>query len=108
MRREGEDIDVWEVHQPVASCMCPDWELNQQPFGSQAGAQSNEPQQPGYNLTFLWKYLSHFEILYLLLLLIIINCYYINVCLPQWNLWYIRPYMQHLAECLAHTQSSNF
>ena len=27
--------------------MCPDWELNQQPFGSQAGTQSNEPHQPG-------------------------------------------------------------
>ena len=27
--------------------MCPDWELNQQPFGSQAGAQSTEPHQPG-------------------------------------------------------------
>ena len=28
--------------------MCPDWELNQQPFGSQAGAQSTEPHQPGH------------------------------------------------------------
>ena len=27
--------------------MCPDRELNQQPFGSQAGAQSTEPHQPG-------------------------------------------------------------
>ena len=27
--------------------MCPDWELNQQPFGLQAGAQSIEPHQPG-------------------------------------------------------------
>ena len=27
--------------------MCPDWESNWQPFGSQAGAQSTEPQQPG-------------------------------------------------------------
>ena len=27
--------------------MCPDWELNQQPFGSLAGAQSTEPHQPG-------------------------------------------------------------
>ena len=26
--------------------MCPDWELNQQPFGSQASAQSTEPHQP--------------------------------------------------------------
>ena len=26
--------------------MCPDWELNWRPFGSQAGPQSTEPQQP--------------------------------------------------------------
>ena len=29
---------------------CPlDWESNQQPFGSQAGAQSTEPHRPGQN-----------------------------------------------------------
>ena len=27
--------------------MRPDWESNQRPFGSQAGAQSTEPHQPG-------------------------------------------------------------
>ena len=27
--------------------MCPDWELNQRPFGLQAGTQSAEPHQPG-------------------------------------------------------------
>ena len=27
--------------------MCPDWELNQQPFDSQAGTQSTVPHQPG-------------------------------------------------------------
>ena len=27
--------------------MCPDWEVNQQPFGSQAGAQSTELHLPG-------------------------------------------------------------
>ena len=27
--------------------MCPDWESNQQHFGSQASAQSIEPHQPG-------------------------------------------------------------
>ena len=26
---------------------CPDWELNQRPFGSQASIQSTEPHQPG-------------------------------------------------------------
>ena len=30
--------------------MCPDWESNQQLFGSQASAQSMEPHQPGLNL----------------------------------------------------------
>ena len=29
------------------TCMCPDWELNQQSFGPQAGTQSTEPHQPG-------------------------------------------------------------
>ena len=28
--------------------ICPDWELNQQPFGSQACAQSTEPPQAGH------------------------------------------------------------
>ena len=28
--------------------MCPDWESNQQPFGSQAHAQSTELHQPGH------------------------------------------------------------
>ena len=31
--------------------MCPDWESNQRPFGSQAGAQTAEPHQP-------WLYFS--------------------------------------------------
>ena len=32
--------------------MCPDWELNWWPFGSQAGTQSTEPHQPGQEV--LW------------------------------------------------------
>ena len=32
---------------PTSPCMCPDWELNGWPFGSQAGAQCTEPHQPG-------------------------------------------------------------
>ena len=31
--------------------MCPDWELNWRPFGSQASSQSTEPHQPGLKLT---------------------------------------------------------
>ena len=34
--------------------MCPDWELNQWPFGFQAGAQSTEPPARAYLLEF-WK-----------------------------------------------------
>ena len=30
------------------SGMCPDWESNRRPFGSQAGTQSTEPHQPGW------------------------------------------------------------
>ena len=33
--------------------MCPDWELNQQPFGSQVSTQSTESHQPGPNEHFL-------------------------------------------------------
>ena len=33
--------------------MCPDWELNQQPFGLQAGTQSTEPHQPRWREGFL-------------------------------------------------------
>ena len=32
--------------------MCPDWELNQRPFGSQAGTQSSESHQPGLYVYF--------------------------------------------------------
>ena len=32
---------------------CPDWKLNQQPFGSQAGTQSTEPHQPGLGFILL-------------------------------------------------------
>ena len=32
--------------------MCPDWELNQRPFGSQASAQSTKPHQLGLNFIF--------------------------------------------------------
>ena len=33
--------------------MCPDWESNQQPFGSRAGAPSTEPHQPELESIFL-------------------------------------------------------
>ena len=32
--------------------MCPDWELNRKPFGSQASNQSTEPHQPGHKTDF--------------------------------------------------------
>ena len=56
--REGESEG--EIHQCVVvshaaptrdlACnpgMCPDWESNQRPCGSQVGAQPTEPHQPG-------------------------------------------------------------
>ena len=61
-RREKErerKIDVQEKHQLITSLMsptgdlacnpgmCPEWELNQWPLGSQASTQSTEPYQPG-------------------------------------------------------------
>ena len=57
---------MWEIHQSVAShtpltgdlaCnpgMCLDWESNQQPFGSQAWAQSTKPHQQGQ----IWMFLT--------------------------------------------------
>ena len=41
--------------------MCPNWESNWQPFGSQAGTQSTEPHQPGQE-TDLFKYPTHIYI----------------------------------------------
>ena len=32
--------------------MCPDWEWNQQPLGSEAGTQSTKPHQPGQDFYF--------------------------------------------------------
>ena len=61
----GEKEGEKQIHGPVASPtpptgdpasnpgMCPDWESNQRPFGSQAGAQPTEPHQPGLFLEFL-------------------------------------------------------
>ena len=37
--------------------MCPDWELNRQPLGSQAGTQSTESHQPEPQAYFWWTYL---------------------------------------------------
>ena len=62
--REGErerNINVWlpliyfligNLTWPGNSGMCPDWELNQTPFGLQAGTQSTEPYQPGQLVLF--------------------------------------------------------
>ena len=60
-RREKEERNI----SVVASCipangnlacnpvMCPDWESNRQLFGSQAGAQSTGPHQPGHKCCWL-------------------------------------------------------
>ena len=52
--REGEKYQcVVASHVPPSGDlahnpgMCPDWESNQQPSGSQSSAQSTEPHQPG-------------------------------------------------------------
>ena len=54
--REGEKHQcVVASHVPTTgdlACdpgMCSDWDLNQEPFGSQADTQSTEPHQPGLN-----------------------------------------------------------
>ena len=71
IERERNIINVRELYWSVASCtsptgdlahnpgMCPDWESNQQPFGSQASTQSTEPHQRGQGEYFLIS--SHTE-----------------------------------------------
>ena len=62
-KERKRNINVW-VASPVPptgdlACnpgMCPDWELNLLPFGSQAGTQSIEPQQPGQISDFFTKF----------------------------------------------------
>ena len=51
--KEGEKHQCVVSHAPPTGDlahnpgMCPDWESNQQSFGSQASTQSTEPYQPG-------------------------------------------------------------
>ena len=74
-RQRGREGERGEKHQCVVASpsgatltgdlasnpgMCPGWELNQRPFGSQAGAQSTEPHHQG---TYTQKVLSKFKIL---------------------------------------------
>ena len=40
---------------PAIQALCPDWESNWQPFGSQAGTQFTEPHRPEKDLYFLYK-----------------------------------------------------
>ena len=56
-KREGEKhLCVVASHVPPTGdlahnpSMCPDWELNQRPFGSQAGTQSTEPPSQGLSI----------------------------------------------------------
>ena len=58
--REGEKHQcVVASHAPLTGDlahnpgMCPDWELSQLPFGSQACVQPTKPHQPGQNWCFL-------------------------------------------------------
>ena len=58
--REGEKhqcvVASWVPSSGDLTCnpgMCPVWESNQQPFGSQAGTQSTEPHQPGPCFSFV-------------------------------------------------------
>ena len=69
MKKErGRNTSVWlPLTHPLTgdlACnpgMCPDWELNWQPFGSYAGAPSIEPQQPGFWLPLIRIYVIAFR-----------------------------------------------
>ena len=65
-RQRGREGERGQKHQHVVASrvpptgnlacnpgVCPDWELNQRPFGSQAGTQSTESHQPGQKMHFL-------------------------------------------------------
>ena len=66
MKKERErNINVWLPLAPPPTGdlarnpgMCPDWDSNWSPFGSQAGVQSTEPQQPGQNPFFIHRPMS--------------------------------------------------
>ena len=64
-KERERNISVWLplMHPPLGSGhnlgMCPDWESNQPPFGSQAGTQCTEPQQPGPSCHFLQTIVLH-------------------------------------------------
>ena len=55
-------MNVWLTPTGDLSCspsMCPDWELNRRPFGSQSVTQYTEPHQPGlYSINILKKILG--------------------------------------------------
>ena len=71
-KKRERNINVREIHGSVASSTpptgdlaCnpdtyPNWELNWQPFSSQASVQSTEPHQPGLNLFLKW-YLCRYK-----------------------------------------------
>ena len=61
-RKRGKHQCVVASHTPPTgdlACnpgMCPDWESNQQPFGSQASSQCTEPHQPRTNILLMSKF----------------------------------------------------
>ena len=61
-RKRERNINVWlPLTRPLLGTwsrdpwMCPDWESNKRPFGSQAGTQSTETHQPRLNIYVLKK-----------------------------------------------------
>ena len=72
LREEGKEKEG-EKHQCVVAShvpptgdlahnpgMCPDWKLNQRPFGSRACTQSTEPHQAGLKQQFLYQFFFFF------------------------------------------------
>ena len=73
--REGEKHCVIMSRTPPtgdlahSSGMCPDWELDQQPFSSQASTQSTEPHHPGlYLFCMNYNFYSFILVLFVLVL----------------------------------------
>ena len=74
--------------------MCPDWELNQWPFGLQTGTQSTEPYQPGPILKFyLLIPFCHFCVISYCLIVLLVMYHILllhlssNFFIGSWTLW---------------------
>ena len=90
-KERERNINVWLplTHPPNGDLACnpgmyPDWELNQQPFGSQASAQPTEPHQPGHIKDFVIKTRALFVPTLYIIIYVIVNSSYMFLYYFLW------------------------